>query len=95
MGNYWKDYNGTDQNNDGIGDTPYIANFRYTENGMIKTVDVVLDDYPLMAPYVVPSLPPQTEQPDTSVPLLIAGISALSIAVCIGFFYMRKSKSVY
>lgn len=27
VGNYWKDYNGTDKDNDGIGDTPYIAKF--------------------------------------------------------------------
>lgn len=38
-GNYWDDYNGSDENHDGIGDTPYRDS-----NG------VNLDMYPLMAP---------------------------------------------
>ncbi|MFO7619016.1 MAG: NosD domain-containing protein, partial [Thermoplasmata archaeon] len=37
-GNYWSDYNGTDGNGDGIGDTPY-----YFDGGQ--------DDYPLMEPW--------------------------------------------
>ena len=38
MGNYWSDYDGIDENEDGIGDTPYVIE----STGQ--------DDYPLMAP---------------------------------------------
>jgi len=38
LGNYWDDYNGTDDNKDGIGDTPY-------------SMDSDNDTYPLMLPF--------------------------------------------
>lgn len=38
QGNYWSDYNGKDENNDGIGDTPYIID------------SLNQDRYPLMEP---------------------------------------------
>jgi parallel beta-helix repeat protein len=44
-GNYWSSYNGTDSNEDGIGDTPYIID----ENNQ--------DNYPLIEPVEIPEFP--------------------------------------
>jgi parallel beta-helix repeat protein len=44
-GNYWSDYNGTDANHDGIGDTPYVIDANNT------------DHYPLMTQYIIPEFP--------------------------------------
>jgi len=44
-GNYWSDYNGTDANHDGIGDTPYVIDANNT------------DHYPLVTQYAIPEFP--------------------------------------
>jgi len=51
-GNYWSDYNGTDQNNDGIGDSPYLIKSEHLDYGLGKMVTYVCgeDNRPLMNP---------------------------------------------
>jgi parallel beta-helix repeat protein len=44
-GNYWSDYNGTDADHDGIGDTAYTIDANNTDN------------YPLMTQYIIPEFP--------------------------------------
>jgi parallel beta-helix repeat protein len=44
-GNFWSDYNGTDIDGDGVGDTPYIIYEEYQDN------------YPLVEPHIIPEFP--------------------------------------
>jgi hypothetical protein len=67
FGNYWSDYNGTDNNNDGFGDTPYFIQ----ENNQ--------DNYPLMNPvdieeFIIPEFPSWTILPLLIVATLVGVI---------------------
>ena len=48
LGNYWSDYRGTDQNSDGIGDTPYVVESGLNRNPAADQNEV--DPSPLMDP---------------------------------------------
>jgi parallel beta-helix repeat protein len=69
IGNYWSNYNGTDENNDGIGDTPYSFDILIRYPG---TQDPITnyDNFPLMEPVDIKTIP---EFPAWAVlPLLLA-----------------------
>ena len=80
-GNYWDDYNGTDGNRDGIGDTPYVIN---GEN---------IDNYPLMFPYDIENdaivLPPPAPFPITLVIAAAATVAVIGVGLLV---YLKKHK---
>jgi len=78
-GNYWEDYNGTDANNDGIGDTPYAVDS--------KNVDY----YPLMYPYDTESDTIVLPQYGAFPTMLVVAALVIVAVVCVGLLvYFRK-----
>ena len=80
QGNFWSDYKGNDNNNDGKGDTPYIID----ENNQ--------DNYPLMAPYSVENNAVALPQTEPFLAIIVAISIAVTITVGAGLLLLRKKQ---
>ena len=64
--NYWDDYNGTDDNGDGIGDTPYVyLNASYAQG---------IDNYPLVERAIIPEFFSWT-----ILPIILTGLLVVTV----------------
>jgi parallel beta-helix repeat protein len=83
LGNYYDDYNGTDKNNDGIGDTPYNIPGEKCQ-----------DLYPLMSPYygriVINNF--YVDQDAVLYMLWIAMIATILFLIPIAYIWYRKTR---
>jgi len=83
--NYWSSYNGTDQDGDGVGDTPYL----YIDTDYAR----FWDNHPLMKPVNISDWAEDTTEiepfPTTWV---IAAVAAIAIAGVVFMVYFRKIK---
>lgn len=99
IGNYWGDYNGTDNNRDGIGDTPYIINaykWDIKSEGFVSYVSG-RDNHPLMRYYKIDdyAMPEPSSSssptPTTTVPEFPTWIVlSLIIITVLGTFWAQK-----
>jgi hypothetical protein len=100
LGNYWEEYNGTDSNGDGIGDSPYIITGVKWDNDIGGDIIFAADqdNYPLMTPFEIPLTPtpsPGTQQESELFPTAVvaAASGVLAIAIGIGLIvYFKKRK---
>ncbi len=77
IGNYWGDYNGTDANGDGIGDTPYEI------PGLAESKDY----YPAMKPFAI--LPPPEEPQGEHRLRFVVPVVILAVGIVLGFLLLR------
>jgi hypothetical protein len=94
IGNYWEDYNGTDSNGDGVGDSPYvITGVKWdTDVGGIVSVVCGQDDYPLMLPFDNLSASATSVLTPFSTTIIIASLITVAVVSMVFVIYFKKRK---
>jgi nitrous oxidase accessory protein NosD len=108
LGNYWDDYSGLNDNQDGIGDTPYIIDENNKDNYPLMNpieLDVIPEfpspspeptPTPVQSPITEPSYSPEPTSPQTYLaihPDVVYWTIILVVAVAIGFgFWLYLKK---
>jgi parallel beta-helix repeat protein len=93
IGNYWDDYNGTDINGDGVGDSPYtiiVYKWDIEAEGFIG-FSYAQDNCPLTAPLEIEYEDPGIPQAEPFPTTLVIGSVVLTVVVAIGLLvYFKK-----
>ncbi len=80
LGNYWKTYQGKDDNQDGIGDIPY------TITGNLS----ISDPYPLMSPIQDSSIPNDPYSPELFTVLIVGVIASIILLAPIAYWWRKN-----
>jgi nitrous oxidase accessory protein len=102
-GNYYDDYTGSDENDDGVGDSPYTNQETRWDETLHQDVTVVIfqDNYPLMAPVdidsanfnpSVPNGPTDSAAPFPVLTLAIALTIGIVVSVAVVVYFCRRRR---